>query len=161
MKKIARNKLNAKSQKIQGPVFLKILLIFKIDFFIIIHTLTPKSGQRKSLRNRYTFISISLHFLMPSVVPFIQNLELKVLVICSFELKLRFLSNPPGPGDFISFTVHSNQSICKSDLCRKTLAICSKSSYNEQKSKIDTLRVNEPQPWKEEHYAYNSNTGYR
>ena len=90
MKKIARNKLNAKSQKIQGPVFLKILLIFKIDFFIIYNTLTPKLGQRKLLRKEYTFISISLHFYYPSVVPLIQMLNFRFLAIWSFDFKLRF-----------------------------------------------------------------------
>lgn len=143
MKKIARNKLNAKSQKIQGPVFLKISKIFKIDFLSIIHTSASFFFQRKSLQNRYTFISISLHFYYPSALPFIQMLNIRFLAICSFELKLRFLSNPPGPGDFTSFTVHSNLSMRKSDLCRKTLAICSKSSYNEQKSKIGTLCTSE------------------
>lgn len=90
MKKIARNKLNAIFKKSGFLTFEKISMIFKIDFSIIYNTYTPNLGQRNFLQNRYTFLSISLHFLIPSAVPLTQRLELRFLAICSFDLKLRF-----------------------------------------------------------------------
>lgn len=90
MKKIARNKLNAIFKKSGFLTIEKISRIFKIDFFIIIHTSTPKLCQRKPLQKGYTLLTKSLHFLMPSTPPLAQILNLRFLVICSFDLKLRF-----------------------------------------------------------------------
>lgn len=90
MKKIARNKLNAIFKKSGFLTSEKISMIFKIDFLTIIHTLTPKLVQPIISENRYTFISISLHFSYPSTPPLLQSLELRFLAICSFDHKLRF-----------------------------------------------------------------------
>lgn len=90
MKKEARNKLNAKSQKSGFLRKQKNQWIFKTDFNTIIHTSTLFYVRAKSSEFRYTFLSISVHFsyiLHPHSkigLPFLKR------AFCSFEHKLSF-----------------------------------------------------------------------
>lgn len=90
MKKEARYKLNAKSQKSGFLTTAKISRIFKTDFFTIYHTSASFFFQPKISANRYTFISISVHFHYHSTPPLSILNEQLYLVNCSFVLKLRF-----------------------------------------------------------------------
>lgn len=90
MKKIARNKLNAIFKKSGFLTIEKISRIFKTDFLTIIHTLTPKFVQHFCSENRYTFLSISLHFPY-HLSPSLNTLnEQQFLAKRSFVHKLRF-----------------------------------------------------------------------
>ena len=90
MKKIARNKLNAIFKKSGFLTIEKISKIFKTDFFIIIHTSAPFDVSAIISENRYTFLSISLHFHYHSTPPLSILNEQRFLVNRSFDHKLRF-----------------------------------------------------------------------
>lgn len=90
MKKEARYKLNAKSQKSGFLTTVKISRIFKIDFFIIYHTSASFFFHPKISVNRYTFIAFLVHFdSIPGTPLSILNEQL-FLAKRSFDLKLRF-----------------------------------------------------------------------
>lgn len=90
MKKEARYKLNAKSQKSGFLTTAKISRIFKIDFFIIYHTSASFFFQHFCSVNHYTFIAFLVHFdSIPGTPLSILNEQL-FLAYCSFDLKLRF-----------------------------------------------------------------------
>lgn len=90
MKKEARYKLNAKSQKSEFLTIEKISMIFKTDFFIIYHTSASFFFQHFCSEKDYTFISISVHFHYHSTPPLSILNEQLYLEHCSFDLELRF-----------------------------------------------------------------------
>ena len=90
MKKEARYKLNAKSQKSGFLTTAKISRIFKTDFFIIYHTSASFFFQSKISAFSYTFISISVHFHYHLPPPLSILNEQLYRAICSFVLDLRF-----------------------------------------------------------------------
>ena len=90
MKKEARYKLNAKSQKSGFFEVGKISRILKTDFLTIYHTSASFFFHPKISAFRYTFLSISVHFHYHSAPPLSILNEQMYLAICSFELKLRF-----------------------------------------------------------------------
>ena len=90
MKKEARYKLNAKSQKSGFLTTAKISRIFKTDFLTIYHTSASFLCHSKFSVNRYTFLSISVHFHYHLSPPLSILNEQLFLAKCSFDLKLRF-----------------------------------------------------------------------
>lgn len=90
MKKEARYKLNAKSQKSGFLTTAKISRIFKTDFLTIYHTSASFFFHPKASVNRYTFLSISVHFHYHLSPPLSILNEQLFLAKCSFDHKLRF-----------------------------------------------------------------------
>ena len=90
MKKEARYKLNAKSQKSGFLTTAEISRIFKTDFFIIYHTSASFFFQLKISAFRYTFIAKSVHFHYYLSPPLSILNEQLYLAKRSFDLKLRF-----------------------------------------------------------------------
>lgn len=90
MKKEARYKLNAKSQKSEFLTTAKISRIFKTDFFIIYHTSASFFCHQKSSANRYTLLTKSVHFHYYVSPPLSILNEQLFIAKFSFELKLRF-----------------------------------------------------------------------
>ena len=90
MKKEARYKLNAKSQKSGFLTTAKISRIFKTDFLTIYHTSASFFFHPKASEYRYTFIAFLVHFdSIPGTPLSILN-EQVFLAKCSFDHKLRF-----------------------------------------------------------------------
>lgn len=90
MKKEARYKLNAKSQKSGFLTTAKISRIFKTDFLTIYHTSALFFFQHFCSKKDYTFITKSVHFHYHLSPPLSILNEQLFLAICSFDLKLRF-----------------------------------------------------------------------
>lgn len=90
MKKEARYKLNAKSQKSGFFEVGKISRILKTDFLTIYHTSASFSCHQKFSAFQYTFIAKSVHFHYHAVPPLSILNEQLYLAYCSFVRELRF-----------------------------------------------------------------------
>lgn len=163
MKKIARNKLNAIFKKSGFLTIEKIMLNFKDCFFIIYNTTSPFDVSAIISENRYTFLSISLHFHYHSTPPLSILNEQLYLAICSFDHKLRFQRSSLYRETSYQRSVIQLPKIDKAISVTKHLQFAQKAfimNKNPRLGLVITIQHNRLSG-KEEHYAYSSNTGYR